>query len=336
MPELYPHEKPLSTQQEDYLKKIYYTDFNYFGRDKLFKLIENQTSVPRIYRAQVALWLKQQKNHQITLHPNKKQTNTRPIRATKSAILQMDLVDLSSIPDDDYKYILVVIDVFSRYAFVYPIESKSISEIKPIIENLIRQHPQFKVIQSDNGGEFKFEIPGIKHIYSTPHTPTTQGVVESFNKTIRSLLRRYFENTGLDNWSDVIEKLIENYNKSFHTSLKNTPFNVFNETDPEKIKDINQNQNDNFKKKYKNANDTLLNIGTKVRLLDAKRKKRTIVDKSTPFYSKILYVIVQVIKGNSITTFSRNRYKLKNISDNNLLPNTYNSTQFQIVSPNEV
>ena len=163
---MYPHEQPLSQQQEAYLKKLYYEKQFLFGRDRLFSVVQEQKEVPRIYRAQLAKWLKQQKTHQITTKPPK-ETSTRPRRASKSSNLQMDLLDMTGRPYRGFNYVLVVVDIFSRYAWVFPIKTKSVNEIKPKVASIIQKYPNFKVIQSDQGTEFKFSLPGVKRIYSS-------------------------------------------------------------------------------------------------------------------------------------------------------------------------
>ena len=57
--------------------------------------------------------------------------------------------------------------------------------------------PFIKIVQSDNGGEFKNELiatffenhPHIRHIFSSPRKPRSNGGVESVNKTLKRVLR---------------------------------------------------------------------------------------------------------------------------------------------------
>ncbi len=135
----YPHELLLTKEQDEYLKKLYYTDKNFFGRDRLFKLVEKQLSekalVPRIYKAQVSNWLKQQQVHQRTTKPPK-QTKSRPIRASKSAILQIDLIDMSGNPSRGNNFILNVIDIFSKYVWSFPLKKKEAKLVKTKLEDI--------------------------------------------------------------------------------------------------------------------------------------------------------------------------------------------------------
>ena len=50
--------------------------------------------------------------------------------------VQMDLIDFSSRPDGDYRYILHVRDHFSKYSWAFPLTSKRASEVAEKIVEL--------------------------------------------------------------------------------------------------------------------------------------------------------------------------------------------------------
>ena len=75
--------------------------------------------------------------------------------------LQMDLVDMSKYENenDNYRWILTAIDVFSRYGFSLPVGRKHKEFMEPAVSNLLEQfktkfgvYPN--VVQFDDGGEF--------------------------------------------------------------------------------------------------------------------------------------------------------------------------------------
>ena len=103
--------------------------------------------------------------------------------------VQIDLVDLSASPSTadtsgvTYKYILVVLDVFSRFCFLRPLRSKSSAEVaQRLIEIFSDTGPPVR-IQSDQGTEFKGSVKmlmqamGAQIIYSRPYHPQAQGKV---------------------------------------------------------------------------------------------------------------------------------------------------------------
>ena len=75
-------------------------------------------------RKEVTEWLKTQRPY--TLHkPARKKYPTRPTRTSHAhAQWQADLNDMLSYKDQGFRYILTVIDVFSRYAWALPLKTK--------------------------------------------------------------------------------------------------------------------------------------------------------------------------------------------------------------------
>ena len=103
--------------------------------------------------------------------------------------VQIDLVDMSYSPasisdsNDVYKYILIVLDVFSRFCFMCALQSKSSNEVASrLIKTFSDTGPPLR-IQSDQGPEFKGSVEllmnamKVKIIHSRPYHPQAQGKV---------------------------------------------------------------------------------------------------------------------------------------------------------------
>ena len=71
-------------------------------------------------------------------------------------ILQIDLADFSDISttNDGYNYIITSVDVFSRYAYVYPIKNKSSETVCNVVKHFLNHVQGVKSIMSDNESEF--------------------------------------------------------------------------------------------------------------------------------------------------------------------------------------
>lgn len=155
-------------------------------------------------------------------------------------IWQMDLLEMIpySRVNKGFKYILTVIDIFSKYAFAIPLLNKSGSELAKALKKLLADRRPRK-IQSDQGKEFynKFvsqmlQEKSIQH-YSV-FTKNKCALVERFNRTLRSKLNRYFTYSGKKVWYDKLQDIVNTYNNTPHSSLfKNTPVSInrFNEMD---------------------------------------------------------------------------------------------------------
>jgi hypothetical protein len=116
-------------------------------------------------------------------------------------LLHMDLVVPARVRSVGGKwYVLVVVDDYSRYAWVSFLDEKG--ETFGFVRDLVlrlrneRQEYVIRVIRSDNSSEFKnsrFETfchdLGLKHQFSSPYTPPQNGVVQRKNKTLGEMAR---------------------------------------------------------------------------------------------------------------------------------------------------
>ena len=121
----------------------------------------------------------------------------------------LDLKDYGPENNRGYRYVLVVIDNFSKFGRTIPLKNKNAQTIKDSFENiLISSKRSPNLIESDRGKEFYNNIfqdfinkNNIK-LYSRN---SSYGVVfaERFNRTIRDLLKKVVFEQGDANWIDV-------------------------------------------------------------------------------------------------------------------------------------
>ena len=150
---------------------------------------------------------------------------------------------------DNFKYILTIVDRFSRFVDAYPMENQTAKTVSTIIYYHISQRGLPKTIISDNGTNFTssifkrmLETLGIDHVKTLAYTPRTNGLVENIHRSLKQSLRSSKENwvLSLASW-----KLIKNttvredmgcspYEVMFGASCR-VPFEVFNE---DKLLDI--------------------------------------------------------------------------------------------------
>ena len=151
-----------------------------------------------------------------------------------------------------YRWVLTVIDCFSKYALAFPLKRKESNNICMMLLDLFSNEGIPAILQSDNGGEFVSTINlipklGIKLINGSPYSTTTQGQVERFNRTLKFLLRKEIQIeisnnnfTVVEDWANnLIERVIDSYRHKLHRSLARTPWELYkNRTSPHPIKSI--------------------------------------------------------------------------------------------------
>ena len=141
----------------------------------------------------------------------------------------LDLKDYGLENNKNYRYVLVIIDNFSKFGWTVPIKNKNAQTIKDSFEKIIissKRKPN--LIESDRGKEFYNNIfqdflnkNNIK-LYSRN---SSFGAVfaETFNRTIRDLLKRPVFEKGDGNWIDILQTITKQYNNRKHSSTKLSP-----------------------------------------------------------------------------------------------------------------
>ncbi|WVZ81119.1 hypothetical protein U9M48_028535 [Paspalum notatum var. saurae] len=115
-------------------------------------------------------------------------------------LLHMDTVGPARVASVSGKwYVLVVVDDFSRFSWVFFMEFKvkAFGFVRELVLRLRNEsHKAMRAIRSDNGGEFRnsrFENfcrdLGLEHQFSSPYTPPQNGVVERKNCTLVEMAR---------------------------------------------------------------------------------------------------------------------------------------------------
>ena len=113
---------------------------------------------------------------------------------------ETDLVDITkpSRKNDGVKYLLTVIDTFSKYAWVRPLKSKSRSEIIKAFSTILEEnHRKPQKLRSDQGTEFTnaslqqyLEKQNI-HFYTAKNEPKS-AIIERYNRTLKGKMYRHF------------------------------------------------------------------------------------------------------------------------------------------------
>lgn len=149
-------------------------------------------------------------------------------------LYQSDLVEMipHSKINRGYKYILTLINCFSKMAYAQPLKTKTGREISEAMELILKKNKlEFKHLQTDKGKEYYNNIfSNLMDKYNINHYSTNSekkaGIIERFNRTLKSAMYKEFSMRGSYKWIDILSKLIENYNNRFHRSIGMKPTQV--------------------------------------------------------------------------------------------------------------
>ena len=181
--------------------------------------------------AKIQKWL--QEIDAYTLHKHTKLPKPRnPTYAYyKRYQFQIDLIELGkySVENNDIKYLLCAIDIFTRFAFVEPLKNKTAQSFMEGFKSIIRRAEKCpKRILADKGGEIKNRIFQdyckqnnilLIHSENLNHVP----FVERFNRTLKNIMFRYMTHYVTKKYINVISLLVYGYNHRKHRMIGMSP-----------------------------------------------------------------------------------------------------------------
>ena len=216
-----------------------------------------------------------------------------------------DLIDKSSLSkyNNNYKYILTVIDIFTKYAWAIQLKSKSGLSITNVFKIVLSDYPQGgsghrkpEKLWVDRGSEFynkKFKSLLKEYetkLYST-YSDLKAVFIERFNRTLLHIINKPMFINGDGNWVSILNDAVITYNINIHSTINMTPVDA--SKNPDKVKySINYR---NIKAKFK--------VGDYVRNAD----KRNIFSKGYNFnWNRELFKVNEISKPQPPTT---NQYR---------------------------
>ena len=148
-------------------------------------------------------------------------------------LMQIDLLPELP-PSGGDESIITAIDVFSRYAFAYPVSYPTAVVTAKVIIDIITRHAYLPtLIITDKGSVFVSqvihevaEILGINLKYATTKHAQTIGVLERAHATIKTSLKMA-SGEYRKQWHKYLPIAILNYNTTYHSSIDCEPKRVF-------------------------------------------------------------------------------------------------------------
>ena len=203
-----------------------------------------------------------------------------------------------------YKYLLMVLDLFSKYGWIVPLKTKTGLEVAKAFESLFFSNKP-KMLWVDKGKEYYnknvldlLAKDKIK-VYSTENEEKSS-VCERWNRTIKDKMYKRFTMQNNTVYVDILPKILASYNNSRHRSIGMTPFQA---RKPENYGKVYFNLYGDLARDDKK---TEFRVGDRVRI---SKYKRVTFDKGyTPNWTEEVFIIDEIRFTNPIT------YKIKDLN----------------------
>ena len=288
----------MSIKESDAIKHYVDPKTGYWGKTKQMK--KYRMMLNKIYALQ--------RHKEVTSKHLKKQYKREgAIRPFFS--VQVDLADFPKLQNplnNNNRYLLVCICVFSRYLWVLPLKTKA--NLHVALETVFKQmQKEFHTTPENVTGDNEFDTNELKNLakkykfrwwFGDPNEKYRTGIVERVIRTIRNLIKRYLTQNDTTKYIDVLQDLVDNYNDTEHGHTRSRP-------------KVAIKSGQTFPRPMKNK-IKILRAGDRVRILQ--KRKRAFDKGDKPYYSKKMYEIIKK---------DGNKYVLRDTQSNEILTKTY-------------
>lgn len=161
-------------------------------------------------------------------------------------LIQADLVEMLPYAKNNkgYRYILIVINVFSKFVWAQPIKQKNAKDVTAAMKIIISQMNKVPHnLQTDLGKEFyNKDFKALMESFNINHYSTFSNlkasIVERVNRTLKNLMWKYFSLQGSYNWLNTLPSIIHQYNNTVHSTIKMKPIEVGEKSSKKLLKTV--------------------------------------------------------------------------------------------------
>ena len=206
--------------------------------------------------------------------------------AFKDNIWGADLADMQLLSkyNKGIRFLLCVIDIFSKYAWVVPLKDKKGVSTATAFQSILKQSDRKpNKIWVDKGSEFynasfkKWLQDNDFVMYSTNNEGKSV-VAERFIRTLKSKIYKHMTSISRNVYIDKLDDIVDKYNNTYHTTIKM------------KSIDVKDNTYINIDKEI-NTKDPKFKVGGRVRI---SKYKNIFAKGYTPNWSEEVFIIKKV------------------------------------------
>ena len=207
----------------------------HLGVNKTYSKISKDFFWPKMKQS-VAYYCKTCHECQMAGKPNQpiKPAPLNPIPVTEEPFSKVIIDCVGPLPKtrSGNEYLLTVMCSTTRYPEVFPLRRITSQNIVKALSKFFTQYGIPRVVQSDLGSNFTSNLfkqtmdeLGVRQYHSTACRPESQGALERFHQTLKSMLTKYCEENNAD-WDEGIHFVLYAVRSSVQDSLGFSPFEL--------------------------------------------------------------------------------------------------------------
>ena len=284
----------MDANQEEYLREIWYDPkhpASFAGPLKLYQVVKKEGKY-KIGMKKIKQFLQNQDAYSLQRRVLRKNMKRRQVVVDGTdSLWQMDLAFFENISEYNHgiKFLLVVVDVFSRFLWVEPIKNRKAKTVIEAFQKILNKGRSPQSVTSDRGAEFynkymkAFLAKKKIHIYYTLNE-TKANYAERYIQTLRNRLVRMMTHQQSFKYVTILQDVVDSINHTPNRALNGrTPASVNKNNESEvrldaylartgtKIGPEKPVKQTNTKKRKRKKSVFKLNIGDNVRISHLKR-----------------------------------------------------------------
>ena len=284
----------------------------------VYKFFDKKATAERSAKHVMGTGVKKLKNSSLILANELHKPVVKVYSQFKDNIWGVDLADMESLSKKDkgIKYLLCVIDLFSKYSFVVPLKDKKEISVTNGFNKIIKQSGRKpNKIWVDQGSEFynhvfKRWLSRNNIIMYSTYNEGKSVVAERFIRTLKNKLYKHMTATGKNVYYDVLDDIVNEYNNTKHSTIKIKPkdagYNTTKSSSLERNKRVYIDEH--------NEKDSRFKVGDRVRI---SKFKNIFAKGYTPNWSKGMFIV------NKINDTVPYTYNLKDLNDEEIIGSFY-------------
>jgi hypothetical protein len=328
---------------EEYLKKIWYDPKHpgsFAGPSKLYQVVKREGKYD-IGLGRIKKFLQNQDAYSL-----QKKVRRRGFKRRRVVVQgidyqwEADLADVQNLSEhnEGVKFLLVIVDVFSRFLWVRPLKDRKAKTVIEAFKDVLAGTRRPKAVRTDKGSEFYnrylqqyLKEQNIKIFYALNETKAN--FAERYIQTLKKRLYRYFTHLQKYEYLSILQDVVRSINDTPNRSLNGrTPSSVTHENEDEVRLDAylerqkKKTRVPRTKKSLKKRTPFRFKIGDQVRITHLRRTFQRDYDQT---YTEEIFVVRDRFVSQGIPI-----YKLKDTMDDPI-QGTFYASELQKVSKGE-